>query len=93
MIRQKDASIAKFNLNRIADKSFGLEWEYLDPGYDFSFHIMYIGNEVPKFNLSGIILDISKFDKFKQSPNEDRRFSIAFVVAYSLLFIFIVGKF
>lgn len=92
LTRQKDASIAKFQLDKITDKSLQVEWEYFDPGYGFSFQIMYIGNEDPKFNLSGIILDISQFDKVKQSPKEGRAFSIAIVVAYSILIIYLVWR-
>lgn len=92
LTRQKDASIAKFILSKITDKSLELEWEYFDPGYGFSFQIMYIGNEDPKFNLSGIILDISQFDKVRKSPAEARNLSIGIIVAYSFLTIPIVWR-
>jgi hypothetical protein len=92
LIKQKDASIAKFKLTKLTNKSLGLDWEYFDPGYGLSFQIMYIGDEDPGFNLSGIILDIPRFNKIKQSPKEDKRLTITVLGTYTLMIFYLIWR-
>lgn len=63
ILKQNDAEVAKFSLNKKSGNALGLNWKYFDPKFGFSFQIIYTGNENPDFKISGKILDVPEFRK------------------------------
>jgi hypothetical protein len=63
IVKQSDPTIAKFQLSKKNNNSLLLSWRYFDPGYEIEFQIIYTGYQDSKFNLSGKVLDINKFEK------------------------------
>lgn len=92
IVKQKDASIANFKLMQGDVQSINIGWEYFDPTYGFVFQVIYIGEDNPKFELQGKILDISGFSKVKQDEKIDKKIWIALIIAYSLMTLFLVWR-
>lgn len=65
IVKEKDSRTANFLLTKVDDKSYQVNWDYFDPGYGFSFQIIYAGDIDPKFKLDGVILDIANFQQKK----------------------------
>jgi hypothetical protein len=66
-----DSSVAKFNLTKRDNRKLDLSWKYFDPGYGFNFQIIYTGEDNPKFNLAGKVLDVQGFSKVEQIDKAD----------------------
>lgn len=91
LVKQKDVTIANFKIEKIKDNSLTIDWDYFDPGFGFTFQIIYIGSEDPKFNLSGKVLDIGNFSEVKQSQKSDMKV-IFILVSYPLIIIFLLWE-
>lgn len=92
IVKQKDASIANFKLMQGDEQSINIGWEYFDPTYGFVFQVIYIGEDNPKFELQGKILDISGFSKVKQDEKVDKKVWIALIIAYSLMTLLLIWR-
>lgn len=92
IIKQNDATIANFKLDQLNEKSLKINWDYFDPTYGFVFQVIYIGEDNPKFELLGKILDIPNFTKVKQDEKIDKRLWLGLIAVYSLMTIFLVWR-
>lgn len=94
IIKQTEPNISQFKLTKKANDELGVDWKYFDPNYGFSFQIIYIGKEMPGFNLTGKILDIKTLGKVainKSGKIWDLLWAV-FYVAFLMLVSFVAYK-
>lgn len=84
VVKQNDQSVANFKIKQENENSLKLDWDFFDPKYGFTFQVMYIGNENPGFKISGVVLDVSKFNDIPYTPKGKGNFiSIIFLLFFS----------
>jgi amino acid transporter len=89
--KESDPSIAKFNLKK-KNNSLDINWDYFDPGYGFSFQIIYVGVSDPKFKLNGKVLDISSFTEVDKPENKvgTKDYIIVFIGYFCLAIFYLI---
>lgn len=92
IVKQKDANIANFNLVQGNEQSINIDWEYFDPSFGFVFQVIYIGDDNPKFELQGKLLDISSFTKVKLDKKVDKKAWLSLIGVYSLMAFFLAWR-
>ncbi|AEE18084.1 hypothetical protein [Dokdonia sp. 4H-3-7-5] len=88
-----DEEISGFNLTRVDTNSLLLGWDYFDPDFGFNFQIIYMGNEVPYFNITGKILDIKNLNQVVQRNKSSLYNNIVMALVYLVIFFSIIRLF
>lgn len=97
IVKQKDESVANFNLVKDNSNTLKINWDYFDPKYGFTFQVIYAGEENPSFEILGVVFGISQFNKIaplSKAVNDRLISGIALYIGFipMVLFIYVLKK-